>query len=229
MKKKIEGKEDLARKEEEGKPPTAATVATTKEETGKAEEYKIAVEVAGEHLRSVVDAILQPVPPPERGRIASWLQLLSEGSHWLEATAACGLDGHKINALKRVHKGFISLIMAARETGELIRRERREQVAHDRAVNGTERPVFQAGALVGHVREFDNRLLEFLLKADNPGKYRDRAAETHISVHTQALMQQLQGSDVSSLIKRPAAVVDRVDAPPDPIPPKNIGVFEGRA
>lgn len=47
-----------------------------------------------------------------------------------------------------------------------------EGEARRRAVEGTLRPVFQGGKLVGKVREYSDTLLIFLLKAHNP-KYRD--------------------------------------------------------
>ena len=42
-----------------------------------------------------------------------------------------------------------------------------EDTARRRAVEGTERPVFQAGKLVGHTREYsDNMLIRFLERRD---------------------------------------------------------------
>ena len=78
---------------------------------------------------------------------------------------------------------LLSLVNAARESGEAARRAKREEIAHKHAIEGTEKPVYQQGSLVGTIREFDHRLLEFLLKADNPAKYRDSAA--NVNVHNQ--------------------------------------------
>jgi hypothetical protein len=57
-----------------------------------------------------------------------------------------------------------------------------EAEARRRAVDGTLRPVYQGGELVGHVREYSDVLLIFLLKAHRPEKYRDRAAVEHTGV-----------------------------------------------
>jgi hypothetical protein len=44
-----------------------------------------------------------------------------------------------------------------------------------RAVEGSERPVWQGGKLCGQVREFSDLLLIFLMKAMDPGKYRENS------------------------------------------------------
>ena len=43
-----------------------------------------------------------------------------------------------------------------------------------RALHGTERAVFRNGQQVGSVQQFDNRLLQFLLKAHRPETYGER-------------------------------------------------------
>lgn len=50
-----------------------------------------------------------------------------------------------------------------------------EAEARRRAVDGTLKPVYQGGKLVGKVREYSDTLLIFLLKAHKPEKYRDNA------------------------------------------------------
>ena len=44
----------------------------------------------------------------------------------------------------------------------------------NRALNGTPRPIWRNGQELGSVRQFDNRLLQFLLKAHRPDLYCDR-------------------------------------------------------
>jgi hypothetical protein len=51
--------------------------------------------------------------------------------------------------------------------------DRLEQEAWRRAVTGTKKPVYQGGDLVGHIQEYSDTLLIFLMKAANPGKYRE--------------------------------------------------------
>jgi len=54
-----------------------------------------------------------------------------------------------------------------------------EGEARRRAVEGTLKPIYQGGKLVGEVREFSDTLLIFLLKAQNPMKYRDNISVRH--------------------------------------------------
>jgi hypothetical protein len=51
-----------------------------------------------------------------------------------------------------------------------------EDEAVRRAYEGTLKPVYQSGRLVGKVREFSDQLLIILLKARAPQKYKDRFA-----------------------------------------------------
>lgn len=49
-----------------------------------------------------------------------------------------------------------------------------EKEAHRRAVEGVEKPIYQGGKKVGSVKQYSDRLLEMLLKARRPEKYRER-------------------------------------------------------
>lgn len=57
--------------------------------------------------------------------------------------------------------------------------ERLELEARRRAFEGTDKPVYQGGQLVGYVREYSDTLLIFTLKALKPDKYRDNAKVEH--------------------------------------------------
>jgi hypothetical protein len=48
-----------------------------------------------------------------------------------------------------------------------------EAEAYRRGVKGVDKPVFQGKELVGHVREYSDTLLIFMLKARKPEKYRE--------------------------------------------------------
>jgi hypothetical protein len=56
---------------------------------------------------------------------------------------------------------------------EIEATETMEAEAYRRAVKGTAEPVFHQGAAVGTVQKYSDTLLIFMLKARNPGKYRD--------------------------------------------------------
>ena len=52
-----------------------------------------------------------------------------------------------------------------------------EDEAVRRAKDGVEKPIYQGGKLVGHVQEYSDTLLIFLLKGARPEKYRDRVQQ----------------------------------------------------
>ena len=54
-----------------------------------------------------------------------------------------------------------------------------ESEARRRAVTGVQKPVYQGGKLVGHVQEYSDTLLIFLLKGNNPEKFADRSRLEH--------------------------------------------------
>jgi hypothetical protein len=45
------------------------------------------------------------------------------------------------------------------------------QVTLEEAINGVERPIFQRGEIVGHARETDNRLRQWLLERLDPARF----------------------------------------------------------
>lgn len=52
--------------------------------------------------------------------------------------------------------------------------ERAEAELHRRSIEGYMEPVYYRGELVGEIRKYSDRLLELLLKANSPEKYRER-------------------------------------------------------
>jgi hypothetical protein len=52
--------------------------------------------------------------------------------------------------------------------------EELEAEAHRRALHGVDEPVFHQGRICGHIRKYSDTLLIFLLKGNNPKKYRDQ-------------------------------------------------------
>ena len=60
-----------------------------------------------------------------------------------------------------------------------------------RAHHGTDKPVYQGGELVGHIREYSDTLMIFALKARRPGKYReDRNFKGEITVTLANLIEE---------------------------------------
>ena len=52
-----------------------------------------------------------------------------------------------------------------------------EDEALRRALNGTQRPVYQQGQLVGYIQEFSDTLMIFQLKARRKDKYSEKSQQ----------------------------------------------------
>lgn len=86
-----------------------------------------------------------------------------------------------------------------------------EAEARRRAVEGTLKPVFHRGEIVGKVREYSDTLLIFLLKAHNPAKYRDNPRITvggepgnpvkHEHEHTLTITEQIEADLADAFAK----------------------------
>ena len=77
---------------------------------------------------------------------------------------------------------YPALFAAAAAKGKeaMVREARR------RAIEGTEKPVYQGGKLVGTIREFSDTLLIFLMKGAMPETYRERVDVTVLDVRAEA-------------------------------------------
>jgi hypothetical protein len=87
--------------------------------------------------------------------------------------------------------------------------DRLEAEARRRAVEGTQKPVYQGGKLVGHVQEYSDTLLIFLMKGANPEKYRE----------VREVRQKIEGSvehHHSGLVETQALLAEVLDAPDAP-------------
>ena len=74
---------------------------------------------------------------------------------------------------RNAHPDFLEAWDEALDLGNNIL----EDEALRRAVEGTEKPVYQGGRCVGTVREYSDTLLIFLLKGRRPEKYGDRVRQ----------------------------------------------------
>ena len=101
---------------------------------------------------------------------ATFLQGLAEG---LSVTGAAERTGRTRRAFYAIAKRDEEFAQDRAETID-DGTERLEDEARRRALEGTEKPIYQGGKRVGSVKEYSDTLLIFLLKARNPAKYRDR-------------------------------------------------------
>lgn len=113
---------------------------------------------------------LQSVKP--RRRVPRLLQnKLDEFIEWLARTGsvtaaaeAAGLSRAQVYERRKTHKLFSRAWTKALSLGV----DGLHDQAMHRAMEGDERPIVRKGELVGTERRFDNRLLQFLLKAHRP-------------------------------------------------------------
>lgn len=92
---------------------------------------------------------------------------------------AAGIDARTVYRTLKESERFKALYEQAEEASlgklesEMIRRGR----------DGTQKPVYQGGALVGHIQEYSDTLLIFALKSRAPHKYRERVEVTGNVTH----------------------------------------------
>ena len=122
-------------------------------------------------------AVPEPVPAPRpRSRphattLESFCLHLSRTGSVTYAAARAGLDRRSLYRLKGEDEEFAARWEEALQLGV----ERLQDDAMKRALDGVERPVWRGGKQVGSVQQYDNRLMQFLLKAHRPETYGDRS------------------------------------------------------
>lgn len=97
------------------------------------------------------------------------LQLLAQTGSPIVACQRLGIATESFYRYKKEDADFAQAVAETmEEVGDML-----EAVALDRAVNGVDKPVYYKGEVVGHVTEYSDGLLEKLLKAAKPEKYRE--------------------------------------------------------
>ena len=129
------------------------------------------------------------------------IQLAVEGERFTDIMAKTGLTMPILNNWYRWHPHWKALWESARDTGEAVRAARRVDLADRHATEGTNKTVFWQGRECGVIREWDHRLLQWLIEADNPNKYRGGHDGTQVNVQVNSLMQSLAGSGPTSIIR----------------------------
>jgi transposase-like protein len=105
---------------------------------------------------------------PENKEIV--LAMLANGATYAAAAAAVGAHRRTIMKWPEHDEEFAMRWRDAIEEGI----DRLEDEAIRRARDGVKRPVFYMGQVVGHVQEYSDSLLKFLLEAKRPAVYRAR-------------------------------------------------------
>jgi len=111
----------------------------------------------------------------ERWDRDEWLQAFRDLGMVSKACEAIGISRQTAYVERQRNEDFaIAWADVEEETTEEMERE-----AYRRAVEGVEEPMVSAGVHVTSVRKYSDRLLEFMLKARRPEKYRDRVDVKH--------------------------------------------------
>lgn len=127
------------------------------------------------------DATLRQIPedlidPRDHPRLIFTLESVAEGKTWSDICLQ-GLSHPEYIMLKRRSPEFLSLAKEAEKIRSEIHQGIREEAAQQRAVVGETIPVFSyKGEQVGEYKKASDKLLEFLMKAGDPAKYRETKA-----------------------------------------------------
>ncbi|MBX9943780.1 MAG: hypothetical protein K2Y40_06845 [Reyranella sp.] len=113
----------------------------------------------------------RPAPPPiTPQKINTFLHHLGRTGSVTLAAARAGLPRRALYKRRDADAAFAARWDEALQLGI----DRLQDDAMRRALHGTARGVFRNGRQVGSVQQYDNRLLQFLLKAHRPETYGER-------------------------------------------------------
>jgi hypothetical protein len=107
----------------------------------------------------------RPAIPPSR--LAEFFRHLARTASVSTACEKTGLRRSSVYWLRNNDPAFAARWTEALDLGV----EQLQDNAMKRAIDGVERPVWRGGEKVGSVTHYDNRLLQFLLKAHRPQVY----------------------------------------------------------
>lgn len=97
----------------------------------------------------------------------AFLDHIAAGQSVRAAAVAAGMKPSLPYSWRKVDKAFAAAWAAAEEAGTDII----EEEAFRRAVTGVEKPVYRGGEVVGHVADYSDAMLMFLLKSRRPERY----------------------------------------------------------
>lgn len=98
---------------------------------------------------------------------AEFLDQIAVGQSVRAAAAAIGIKPSLPYNWRKQDETFAAAWSAAEEAGTDII----EEEAFRRAVTGVEKPVYRGGEIVGHVADYSDAMLMFLLKSRRPDRY----------------------------------------------------------
>lgn len=126
----------------------------------------------------------------QSGQKQHFLDALAAGASVRAATEALGIKPDAPYRWRENDTDFAMRWRHAEEAGtDLI-----EEEAYRRAVTGVEKPVYRGGEVVGHVADFSDTMLMFLLKARRPDRYGAKAGDNTLDAQALAKRLNLKGA-----------------------------------
>jgi len=130
-------------------------------------------------LKGYLRRVLPDLKGRMRERITEFLMRTSRGELTRDILRDLKWTWQEFAVQRMKHRGLVDIYRTMREMGEEWRKVLREEEAHRRAVDGVKEPVYYKGARVDTIAKYSDKLLELLLKADQPAKYREHVKHEH--------------------------------------------------
>lgn len=125
-----------------------------------------------------------PVKVAARKR-EKFLAALSESASVRASCKLAGVSRQSVYTWRSKDESFLAAWDEAIELGL----DALEDALQERAKDGTRRPIYQGGKLVGHEQVYDNRAAEFILRCRRPDRYGDRTSlDVHLTAELPARM-----------------------------------------
>jgi len=140
------------------------------------------IDLLAKELQTVIEGLYPNKTVHARGRISRMLARVALGSTWGKALEAEKGQWSEMAGIT-LNPRMYALHEACKASGYQIIKQIRLSTAHSRAVEGWLEPVYgsagqgQGTVQVGEIRRFSDRLLETLLKADDPAKFNPSAVQ----------------------------------------------------
>lgn len=120
-------------------------------------------------IKSAGRKVGSPLTEHELTWIQPFLDAVAAGHPITRCAQIAGVDSTLVHRRRRNDPVFRARWHEAAELSTRLL----ELEAARRAYHGTDKPVYQRGQLVGHIKEYSDTLMIFLLKARKPEVYRD--------------------------------------------------------
>lgn len=120
----------------------------------------------------------------------AFLNALSAGHSVRAAAEAAGAAFDEPHTWREADREFADRWQRAEEAGTDVI----EDEAYRRAVTGVEKPIYRGGEVVGHVADYSDSMLMFLLKSRRPDRYGGKAGDGTLDAAALAERLNLKGA-----------------------------------